>query len=152
MRRLAHVCLAGMLLMSAAHATDTVSSAFMGDWLAPAEDADDVDAIITLSQQGRVWHGHIKQILPQSPNKKINDSTLCEACRGPQHGHPYRGLEVMWDLQEMNGKLGVGQILDPGDGQVYQCEVQLLTDGKLQVRAYKGLPFLGHTMTWTRPH
>lgn len=150
-RMFATALLASLLLPPAAQATEAKPSPYAGDWLAPAEDADDVDAIITLTQQGPVWHGHIKQILPQSPNKKITDSTLCDACKGPQHGHSYRGLEVMWDLQETTGKLNAGQILDPGDGQVYQCDVQLLADGKLQVRAYKGLPFLGHTMTWTRP-
>lgn len=131
-----------------------------GEWLSPAEDADDVDAIIAIAPRGRLWSGHI-QAIPRprhtttsaatSGPTAVNDTTPCQACPGAQRGQPMRGLEVMWGLREQDGKLVGGKILDPGDGTVYDCEIALSSDGNtLQVTAYKGLKLLGRTLSWRR--
>jgi len=123
-----------------------------GDWLAPAEDADDVDALITVSFQDGVWHGHIKAIKQTRADQKLLDGTPCTKCAGPQHGQALKGLEVIWGMHEQDGVLQSGHILDPGDGAIYDCEMQLSADGRtLKVVAYKGLKLLGHSMTWIRP-
>lgn len=127
-----------------------------GEWLSPAEDADDVDAIIAIAPRGRLWSGHIQAIpRPRTPGTAgqplVGDTTPCQACPGAQRGQPMRGLEVMWGLREQDGKLVGGKILDPGDGTVYDCEIALSSDGNtLQVTAYKGLKLLGHTLSWRR--
>jgi uncharacterized protein (DUF2147 family) len=123
-----------------------------GDWLAPAEDADDVDAIITLSQDHGIWHGHIKSIVVTRAHQHYTDESLCTACTGPRQGHPFKGLEVIWDLQAQDGKLQGGHILDPSDGSLYDCEIEASDDGRhIAVLAYKGLRVFGHTMIWRRP-
>lgn len=122
-----------------------------GDWLAPAEDADDVDAIISLSTENGVWRGQIKAIKPTRPDQKLLDNTPCHACSGPRHDQMLKGLEVIWGLRESDGMLQSGQILDPSDGAVYSCEIHMSSDGKhLEVLAYKGMRWMGHTMTWLR--
>ena len=141
--------------------TATMSSAWAiepaqlaGDWLAPAEDADDVDALITLSPSAQpgTWRGRIKAIRVTRPDQKWHDDSLCNGCPPPKKGQPFKGLEVVWDMREADGKLVSGRILDPGDGRVYDCEMRLSADGKtLAVTAYKGLKLLGHTMSWQRP-
>mgnify|MGYP000718151892 CR=1 FL=1 len=118
-----------------------------GDWLSPAEDADDVDAIIAIAPRGRLWSGHIQAIPPRPRNPApasqapmVGDTTPCQACPGAQRGQPMRGLEVMWGLREQDGKLVGGKILDPGDGTVYDCEVALSSDGNtLQVTDRKSV-------------
>lgn len=127
-----------------------------GDWLSPADDADDVDAIIAIAPRGNQWRGHIQSIpRPRTPGAAgrtlVEDTTPCQACPGAQRGQPMRGLEVMWGLREQDGKLVGGKILDPSDGTVYDCEVALSSDGTtLQVTAYKGLKLLGRTLSWRR--
>ena len=140
------------LVGTSACATRLDPAKLAGDWLAPAEDADDVDAIITLSIDNGTWHGHIKTIQQTRPDQKMRDSTPCNACSGIRHGQLLKGLEVIWGLRETDGVLQSGQILDPGDGAIYSCEMRLSSDGKrLEVLAYKGMRWLGHTMTWLRP-
>lgn len=123
-----------------------------GDWLAPAEDADDVDAIITLTRQAGQWSGHIKTILVTRADQKWRDGSLCVNCAGPKKGQAWKGLEVIWGLREVEGVLASGSILDPSDGRVYDCEIRLSADAKtLRVVAYQGLKLLGHEMSWRRP-
>jgi uncharacterized protein (DUF2147 family) len=44
-----------------------------------------------------------------------------------------------------------GKILDPDEGQVYQCRTALLDNGrKLEVRGYIGIPLFGWSQTWVR--
>jgi hypothetical protein len=123
-----------------------------GDWLAPAEDADDVDAIVNLSWLAPAWHGTIKAIRVTQPDQKYRDDSLCSKCKGTQHNRPLKGLEIVWGLHDGKDRLTAGKILDPSDGEIYDCEMQLSADGKtLHVLAYKGIKLLGHTMTWARP-
>ncbi len=127
-------------------------SALAGDWLAPAEDADDVDAIVTLAHAAEGWRVRIKAIRITRADQAWHDDSICVACPPPARGQPLKGLQIAWGWQERNGALVSGQILDPGDGRVYDCDIQPSADGKtLQVHAYLGLKLLGHTMVWTRP-
>ncbi|MGC4061340.1 MAG: DUF2147 domain-containing protein [Aquabacterium sp.] len=139
-------------LLEAAPPDAPAMSGIAGDWLAPAEDADDVDALITLSSQDGVWRGVIKAIKQTRADQKLLDGTPCAPCTGARHNQPLKGMEVIWGLREADGLLRSGQVLDPGDGTIYDCEIQRSPDGRtLKVTAYKGLKLLGHTMTWTRP-
>lgn len=151
--------LALLLLLAGAGApvlAGPAEQSIRGDWLSPAEDADDVDAIIAIAPHGHLWSGHIQAIprprIPRTAGQTVvGDATLCQVCPGAQRGQPMRGLEVMWGLREQDGKLVGGKILDPGDGTVYDCEVALSSDGTtLQVTAYKGLKLLGRTLSWRR--
>lgn len=147
------VGLVGLLMsVSSAWAWAWDTAKLEGDWLAPAEDADDVDAIITLTRQAGLWSGHIKTILVTRADQKWRDGSLCVNCAVPKQGQPWKGLEVIWGLREVEGVLASGSILDPSDGRVYDCEIRLSADAKtLRVVAYKGLKLLGHEMTWRRP-
>ena len=136
---------------TSAYATKLDPVKLSGDWFAPAEDADDVDAIISLSNDNGVWRGHIKTIKPTRPDQRLLDNTPCHACSGLRHDQLLKGLEVIWGLRETDGVLQSGQILDPSDGAIYSCEIRMSSDGKrLEVLAYKGMRWLGHTMTWSR--
>jgi uncharacterized protein (DUF2147 family) len=146
-----HLALMAAGALAATSAWSLDSARLAGDWLAPAEDADDVDAVITLVPEAPAWAGYIKAIRITRPDQKLHDGTPCALCSGPKQGHALKGLEVICDLHEAGDKFKGGRILDPGDGQVYDCEMHLSADGKtLQVTAFKGLKMFGHTMTWQR--
>ena len=123
-----------------------------GVWLAPAEDADDVDALMELHQVAGSWHGRIRAILVTRSNQAVHDDSKCEHCPLPQQGQAFKGLEVMWGVHEHQEDKPAGQVLDPGTGQVYDCDLEASADGQtLKVRAYKGVRWAGHTMVWRRP-
>lgn len=84
-----------------------------GDWLAPAEDADDVDAIISLSTENGVWRGQIKAIKPTRPDQKLLDNTPCHACSGPRHDQMLKGLEVIWGAARIRWHAAVWSDIGP---------------------------------------
>ena len=43
-----------------------------------------------------------------------------------------------------------GSILDPASGSEYNCKIELVSDDKLKVRGYIGMPLLGRTQYWYR--
>ncbi len=65
---------------------------------------------------------------------------------------PLLGLRVLSQLRasdtprEWTG----GRVYDPRDGDSYRVKMTLLEDGRLNVRAYIGIPLLGRSQTWTR--
>ncbi|WP_022981906.1 DUF2147 domain-containing protein [Ideonella sp. B508-1] len=80
------------------------------------------------------------------------DATPCTACDGARKGQPFKGLEILWGLHETPGGLEGGRILDPSDGHIYSCDIHLTPDARrIEVVAYKGVPWLGHAMVWQRP-
>lgn len=76
---------------------------------------------------------------------------VCEDCPGERKGKPVVGLQILsgmrWDGEQYSG----GEILDPDNGKVYRCTLQLVDGGrKLEVRAFIGLSIFGRTQTWLR--
>lgn len=123
-----------------------------GEWLAPAEDANDVDALVTLLPSAQTWTAHIKAIRLTRLDQPWRDESRCVRCSGTAAGQFFKGLQIVWGLHLIDGALQGGQILDPSDGRVYDCEIQPSADGKtLKVNAFRGVKWLGHTMVWTRP-
>ncbi|MEZ4851397.1 MAG: DUF2147 domain-containing protein [Bacteroidia bacterium] len=43
-----------------------------------------------------------------------------------------------------------GEILDPKNGNVYSCYIELVSDKKLKVRGFLGFSLLGRTQYWYR--
>jgi len=43
-----------------------------------------------------------------------------------------------------------GKIYDPSNGKRYNCNMKLLSDGRLKIRGYIGIPLLGRSTFWTR--
>jgi len=149
-RSLLPCLVAGLSGWSAVLLAADTHDGFAGDWYSPPDDEDDVGAIIRLHKSGATWSGHIVQVNPSSRSKYTND-TPCEVCPPPQKGHILRGLQITWNLKESSDGLDSGEILDPGNGKVYHCSMQLIEQGsKLQVRGYVGLSLLGQTQVWTR--
>jgi uncharacterized protein (DUF2147 family) len=54
-------------------------------------------------------------------------------------------------LKKQSDRYDGGQILDPENGNVYRCKMELRDQGaKLKVRGFMGISLLGRTQTWLR--
>jgi uncharacterized protein (DUF2147 family) len=40
--------------------------------------------------------------------------------------------------------------MDPKNGKIYDCKIELMPDGRLKVRGFVGISMLGRTQYWTR--
>jgi len=60
------------------------------------------------------------------------------------------GLVILKDFEYDDGKWEDGTIYDPKNGKTYSCVIKLEDDGRLYVRGYVGISWIGRTTYWTR--
>jgi uncharacterized protein (DUF2147 family) len=68
-------------------------------------------------------------------------------------GREVLGARILAGLRAEHGQAATwsgGTIYDPGSGRTYRAHVTLTDDGRLAVRGYVGLRFIGRTTTWIR--
>lgn len=89
--------------------------------------------------------------------RKADENPLprCEDCDGKFKNKPALGMRMMWDVEfdehdDGEDEWEDGEILDPGNGKTYGCEVTQLSKSKLKVRGYLGFSALGRTQRWYR--
>jgi len=91
------------------------------------------------------YYGKIEKLF-KTPEK------LCSECEGANKNKPVLGMLIINDLLEKDGKLTGGTILDPKNGKVYKCNINLEGNGnQLKVRGSldKG-GWIGRSQTWIR--
>jgi uncharacterized protein (DUF2147 family) len=121
------------------------SDSIVGTWKTFDDDTNLPAAIVQITEKNGVFSGVITKILDLSalPN--------CEKCTDNRKGKPVLGMEILTGLKRTGDSYSGGQILDPDDGEIYRAEMKLKDQGgKLDLRAYIGIPLLGRTQTWIR--
>lgn len=95
----------------------------------------------------KILQGKIVKVFATSEEKK-----RCVACKGDKHNQPILGMLIMDQLKPNDHHTwDNGNILDPKNGKIYRCTVQLAEQGrKLNVHGYIGLPLFGRTQTWIK--
>lgn len=74
------------------------------------------------------YYGVIEKLF-KNPDKK------CENCSGDKKGKPIVGMVIITEMNEKNGKLEGGNILDPENGKTYYASIAYDNKtGKLKLR------------------
>jgi uncharacterized protein (DUF2147 family) len=60
------------------------------------------------------------------------------------------GLVILKDFEYDDKKWEEGTIYDPKNGKTYSCVIKMMDDGRLYVRGYVGISWIGRTTYWTR--
>ncbi len=121
------------------------SSSITGLWKTFDDDTNEPAALIEITVKDGIYSGVIKKLLDPSA------LPTCEKCTDSRKGKPVVGMEILTGLKKLGESYGDGRILDPDDGEIYRTEMKLKDQGgKLEVRAYIGIPLLGRTQTWLR--
>ena len=75
---------------------------------------------------------------------------VCDLCEGENKGKKILGLNILEGLKKDGNKWSGGTILDPRNGKVYKCYIELINPHKLKIRGYIGISLLGVTAYWER--
>lgn len=77
---------------------------------------------------------------------------LCTECEGANYNKPILGMMIINNLNESDGKLTGGTILDPKNGKVYKCNISIDGDvDKLIVRgSLDKFGLVGRSQIWIR--
>jgi len=131
--------------------TATTANSPTGYWQTIDDVTGQPKAIVKIDQlPNQSLSAHILKIYPQ-PGQDQNPR--CTECKDERHNQRIIGLQIMEDLKQDKKNRQAwtnGKILDPKNGKIYHCNIQLMENNKLQVRGYIGLPLFGRSQTWIR--
>jgi len=138
-------CVLLLTMPSASLAADT---SVLGRWTTFSDKTGKAESIVRLTEVDGEIRGTIETIYPR-PNEDPNPK--CDKCPDEFKGKPVLGLTFLWGLKREGAGLGAGKILDPEEGSIYHCRIELADGGKtLKVRGYLGVPLFGRTQSWQR--
>ncbi len=63
---------------------------------------------------------------------------------------PLLGLEILKDFVYEDNKWTDGTIYDPKTGKTYSCNLNIKSDGQLNIRGYVGISLIGRSESWRR--
>lgn len=122
--------------------TNIYSQSPIGVW----KNLDDTDgkekSYIEIYEQNGKLRGKVIKLLPAATLIK------CDACSGSNKGKGLVGMDILWDLVKVGKSWDGGQILDPKNGKVYDCKLEVEGPDKLKVRGYIGISMFGRSQTW----
>lgn len=117
----------------------------LGIWKSIDDETGKAKSHIEVFEKDGKVYGKVVKIL----NEARKDA-LCDDCPGDKKGKPVQGMEILWDLKKDGSTYSGGKIMDPKNGKVYKCYIELAEDGQLKVRGYIGFAALGRTQYWQR--
>jgi uncharacterized protein (DUF2147 family) len=83
-----------------------------------------------------------------------NPSKICTSCTDARKDQPLMGMKVIEGMRAAKSSHALwnrGNILDPKNGKIYHCNLQLTDNNtKLVVRGYLGVPLFGRSQTWNK--
>lgn len=122
----------------------------VGTWKSIDDDTGKERSLIEIYEKDGKIYGKIVKLFP-FPDDDPNP--VCDECDedDPRYMKPIIGLEILQGLEKDSDKEWEGgEILDPKNGNVYSCYIELQKADKLKVRGYMGVALLGRTQYWYR--
>ncbi len=122
----------------------TFSQEIIGQWQTYDDETNENKALIEIYAEGNTYFAKIVETYVKG------SSGICEECEGAKKNKPIEGLVIIENLKKDDDEYNGGTILDPENGKIYKCYIELLETNKLKVRGYIGFSLLGRTQYWRR--
>lgn len=121
-----------------------------GYWKTVDDDKGDVRSIVKIWKHtdGKL-RGRIEKLL-RRPGEIPNP--VCENCEGARKNKPVLGMEFLWDFTGSGAVWKEGKVLDPENGKIYNCQLEVLDKGaRLKVFGFIRVIFkIGRSQIWLR--
>lgn len=146
------IVLISLLIISVAIlvANDETNNSPVGYWETIDEDSKEVKSIVKIWKSDK---GTLRgKILKTFPGPDEDPNPICDECEGKRKNQPIIGMEFMWGFEGQGSKWKNGKILDPENGNIYNCKLEVTDKGqKMNVFGYiKLLVKIGRTQVWNR--
>ncbi len=122
-----------------------MAQSITGKWKTIDDDSGKERSIVEIYQNGERYFGKIVKLFREPGEPK---DPRCTECKGEKKDQRILGMEIIQNLEydPKDKEYDGGQILDPENGNVYDCKIWVDERGQLKVRGY--LYFLYRTQTW----
>jgi uncharacterized protein (DUF2147 family) len=121
------------------------SQTVVGRWKTIDDETKKETSVVEIYMNNGKVYGKIVEIF--DPAKR---SRLCTDCIGEDKDKPVLGMTIIRGLIKDGNEYNDGKILDPKNGKLYKCYINLESKDKLKVRGYIGFSLLGRTQYWYR--
>jgi uncharacterized protein (DUF2147 family) len=121
------------------------SQGIIGKWKTIDDETGKEKSIVEIYEKSGKIYGKVIEILDLEHAK-----SFCQECRGEDARKPILGLTVIKGLVKDGDEYNSGTILDPKNGKLYRCLIELKEKDKLKVRGYIGFSLFGRTQYWYR--
>ncbi len=122
----------------------TNAQSIVGEWETFDDKTGDKLSVVEIYKTNNKYFGKITKLY------KDSSESVCEQCEGKNKDKPIIGLVVLNNLEKDDDEYNNGTILDPNNGEIYKCYIELITENKLKLRGYIGLSIVGRTQYWQR--
>lgn len=116
-----------------------------GKWKTTDEKTGKEKSIVEIYETDGEYFGKIVSLLEDSAADDV-----CDQCTGKKRNQPLLGMVIIEGLKKDGSGYKGGSILDPENGTVYNCFLELENPQTLKVRGYKNILLLGRTQLWQR--
>lgn len=134
-----------IMAMAMLTVTSLSAQSVFGKWKTIDDNSGEAKSIVEIYEKDGKVYGKVTEIL----NKDRADA-VCTECEGSDKGKPIKGLVIIRGLEKDGNEYNDGKILDPDNGKLYKCYIELEEPNKLKVRGYIGFAALGRTQYWVR--
>lgn len=116
----------------------------VGLWKTIDDETGEAKSHVRIIEKNGKLYGTVEKLLLKPQD------TRCTACEGDKKDQLVVGMEILTDLEQDGKYWEDGEILDPNNGSVYSCYLEMESTDKLKVRGYIGFSLLGRTQYWYR--
>lgn len=134
-----------MILCAMSVAASAQVSEILGNWKTIDDKTGEPRSIVNIykANDGK-YYGKITELIGQPADE------ICVPCEGEDHNKPVVGLVIIRQMEEKDGMLVNGKVLDPESGNIYYAKISL-KEGRLVLRgSLDKRGFLGRNQTWIR--
>ena len=134
-----------LLILTSGCSLSISAQSIFGKWENRDEETNKVDSVIEIYEKNGKAYAKIIEI-----TGKEKQNSVCDKCKDERKNKPILGMNILTGLSKNNDEWSGGKILDPKNGKIYSCFIQLKNNNKLKVRGYVGAALFGRTVYWYR--
>ena len=127
------------------HTISLNAQTIFGKWNSKNEETGEIDSVIEVYEKNGKAFAKVVEIKDSE-----RQNSVCDLCEGDNKNKPILGLNILTGLEKNDNEWSGGEILDPRNGKVYKCYIELVKPNKLKIRGYIGFALLGKTAYWER--
>ncbi|MDX2247069.1 MAG: DUF2147 domain-containing protein [Bacteroidia bacterium] len=122
----------------------------IGKWKTIDDETGDQKSIVEIFEKDGKLYGKIIQLFRKPTEEQ---DPVCDECDedDPRYNKRVLGMVILEGLKKGSDNVWEdGEILDPKNGSVYSCYIELIDKNKLKLRGYLGFSLIGRTQYWYR--
>ncbi len=141
-----HIWILFLLALAGVAGAGADGTSPIGRWTTIDDATSKPKSIVRVWAKNDVVYGTIEELFLE-PGEEPDP--VCDKCDGYHKNKPIKGLMIMWGFKRDGKEWSGGRILDPENGKIYRCWIEVVDGGqRLKVRGYVGISLIGRTQYW----